>query len=529
MNKISAMLANGANRLAAWMGGTSGYRGATVSRMTDDWYPANLSADQILKADLRLLRGRARQMERDNPNAAGYIQALKDNVIGTEWGGIRLQARTKTADVRTLTGFTPALNTKLNEHLEAQWGVWGYPETCSADGRDSWGDLQRLYVGRLAIDGEVLYRFLPGFDNPFGLAIEFLDADQLDESVNRPATDRENEIRMGVEIDAHNRPIAYWIWRHHPADFTKPRERIRVPAADLCHDFIKTRPGQTRGIPWFTPVIFGWRMLDGYTQAEITQARISASRGGFFEAVGSDAEFWESALRLGPNDKKEPLVMDLEPGLARQLPPGLHYNDQTPAHPNGNYGDFEKTINRQLATGLGVSYFTFTGDFENTNYSSGRMGLLPERDFYRGIARWVTLRFHRRAYTLWLRQSALKGALQIGNADVARISEHVWQYRGWPWVDPLNDAQADTIRLKQGRTSWSRLAAEDGLDFEEMMQEQAADKAIAEKYGIDLSTGDDPIQPRHDAPPPTNGNGQKPTNGNGGSTSRIDLVPLGAS
>jgi lambda family phage portal protein len=459
----------------------STYRGATTSRLTDDWYPALLSADQALKADGRLLRARSRQLFRDNAHMAGYGMALRDNVVGPDACGIGVQAR------NTLTDGRPGFDRGLNQYLEERFGAWCMPEVCSADGRDSFGDLTRLYVTTLAMDGEVLWRELPGFDNEFGYAIQILDADQLDDSLNRPPTDVQNEIRQGVEVDQYNRAVAYWMWTVHPSEWGRKKERIRVPATELHHDFVKGRPGQTRGIPWLTPALFAWKMLDGYTEAEVVQARLAAAAGGFFTATGEDAALFAEENEAATEGPKPMVTMDLEPGLARQLPPGLHYEGIDPTHPNGNFAQFQKAILRMVARAGGTSYTTLSGDFENTNYSSGRMGLLPERDFYRFVAHFVTTRFNRPIYLHWLTFGSLSGALRLPSPTVSGLSAHAWEYRGWPWIDPLNDIQANERKLRLGLTSRQRLCAELGLDFEDVLEELKAENDLATAAGVDVS------------------------------------------
>lgn len=471
------------------------FRGASSGRLTDDWYPRLLSADQELKADASLLRARSRQMVRDDPHAAGFVAALKDNVAGVSCDGIGLQARNRGPDGK-------AFDLELNRHLEERFKVWGMPETASADGRASWGDLQRLYVGNLAIDGEVLYRLLPGFDNAFGFAVQFLDPDQLADTLNRKPAPGVNEIRMGVEVDGWNRPVAYWLRTRHPSEGVAAAPE-RVPASEIYHDFIQLRPGQTRGLPWLTPALFTWRMLAGYTESEIVQARLAAATGGYFVATGTDAELWpdptQTATPGNPDGAGQLLTLDVEPGVARQLPPGLQYQGIDPTHPNGNFKDFQKAMLMGISRALGPSYTSLSGNFENTNYSSGRMGLLPERDFYRFVARWIAVRFNRRTYEAWLKAAALYGAVSLPSLETSRYAAHEWQFRGWPWIDPLNDAQANERLLALGLTTRTRLAAEQGLDFYDLVDEQAEELAYAASKGVDVSGTDAaPVAPTTD-------------------------------
>lgn len=469
---------------------TMAYAGGRTDRLVQDWFPALLSADMEIKSDLRLLRARSRQLCRDNAHFAGVLETYQENIVGWEEDGIRLQARNKGPDGLLLA--------PLNRHLEERWRQWGYADTASADGQECWGDLQRLYVSTMAQDGEVLWRLLPGFDNPFGFAVQFLDADQLDESYNVPAGPDRNEIVMGVEVNRWGRPVAYHVWQSHPSDFGKRRVRERVTADQIIHDFVRWRPGQKRGLPWFTPVLLASKMLDGYTEAEIVQARLAASAGGFFEMTGEDAQLLNTTVKPDSAENSESsdiLVLDASPGLSRQLPPGLRFKEWNPTHPNGNYAGFQKAILRLIARGIGVSYATFAGDLEAVNYSSIRAGLLTERDAFRTTQRFTAERFNTRVYRNWLPVASLAGAVQLPTQNAADWIAAQWQFRGWPWVDPLNDIQAAEREIKLGLTSRTRLCAERGRDFEEVLLELAEEERLAAQYRVSVAGADTPAGP----------------------------------
>lgn len=460
----------------AFMG--SSYQGASVSRLTADWNATILPPDMEIGPGLRILKARSRDMHRNSPHAVGFTRDLRINVVGIHEQGIRLQAKVRRPD--------GTFDKPVNDRLEADFAAWGQPENCSADGRGSWGDVQGLYLTTLAVDGEVLWRELPGFDNEFGYAIEILDADQIDETLNQAATPTQNEIRYGVEVDRYNRAVAFHMWRHHPADWKKPRVRDRVPADRVHLDFVAGRPGQTRGVPWLAAALFLWRHWEGFTQAEVMQARAAACMGGFFTATGEDAQMWMPADGSSPS-KDGAVEMTMEPNLYRQLPPGLQYQGVDPLHPNPNAPAFRRDILMTLARVLGPSFTSISGDFSNTNYSSGRMGLLPERDFYRATARWMTQRLHRRVYRGFLETASLAGAVRLPTLDVRAYLPHKWAYRGWPWIDPKNDAEAKVLMECMAALTPQQICDELGVDLEENLEEIQQAKQLFAQYGVEYN------------------------------------------
>lgn len=460
------------------------FRGAEYGRLTQDWFARILSADQEIKGDLRRLRGTARALVRDNAFANRYVHLLAENVIGPK--GITLQAQA----MNTRGG----LNVALNDKIEAAWEEWSQPEYASVDGRLSWVDLQTLAVQSLPQDGEVLIRIVRGASNPFHFALQLLDPDVLDHeyTVYAGSSPTGNDILMGVEVDRWMKPIAYWLWTSHPSDAMRTRKRERVSADDIIHLYRVRRPGQTRGVTWFAPVLFDTQMLQGYQEAEITAARIGASN---MAAVTFDPEKGTGAIDgdLGDPAVRDGLPMEVEPGRFLHLNPGENLIGTEFNHPSTAFDPFTKSIQRSQATGLNVAYSSLTGDLTAVNYSSIRAGLVAERDFYRSEQQWLIGVLHARVYRAWAPFAALGGYF---SAAEARGTERiVWEPRGWKWVDPLNDAQAAIMMRKSGLTSLTKLCAEQGIDFGENLEEIARENALAKSLGVTLEeTGAKPAR-----------------------------------
>jgi lambda family phage portal protein len=352
------------------------FGGAQVGRLTRDWITATLmSPDAEIRFDARVLRARARQLVRDNSTAAGFVNELANQVIGPK--GILLQARATTATGKPVKA--------TNDEIERGWKEWGHPETCAANRRVSWLDLQRQLVRSLATDGEILIRKLRYFENAHGFAVQQLDPDLLDDSFNRPAKDGQNEIRMGVEIDAWGGAVAYWLWTRHPSDITTGRklDRVRIDASEIVHAFIEYRPGQTRGVSWFAPVLFDLKMLAGIQEAELVATRMSAAKMGFL--VQKNPEAWGGQAAPSAKNEADATEMETAPGVIDELPPGWEFQGFDPTHPSTAFAPFTKAIRRDIARGVMMAYATMTGDLESVNYSSIRAGILPERDWFRTV------------------------------------------------------------------------------------------------------------------------------------------------
>lgn len=477
---------------AQWVGRLGGgarvaavaYAGAVVNRLTADWILTPLaSADREIRSDLQQLRVRARELARNDSYASRFLSLLKENVIGP--AGITLQARNETGAGEP--------NEAANAAIEAAWGEWSRPLNCTTEGKLSFTDVCDLAIETVARDGEFLARIVgawPG--NPFGLTLQLLDADQLDHQYDRPAVGAQNEIRMGVEISPWGRPVAYHVFKGHPADYQISRisqDRTRIPASQIIHLFTTRRPGQTRGVTWFAPVLLDKRMLYGLQEAELVASRIAAAKGGFFTQDPASAPIPDPN---NPNAAPKRVTRGVEPGTWDTLPPGLTPHEVDPKHPNTAFGDFNKIILRSIATGWSTSYHALTGDLTEVSFSSIRDGTLRDRDVYKRLQRWFIEQFLERVYPQWLLWALTTGALKLPTRDVADWSAREWQPRGWNWVDPLKDALTLEKEIELGINSRTRAAAERGRDFPAVVKDLQRERRMLEEAGLLAPAGTGP-------------------------------------
>jgi len=247
---------------------------------------------------LRVLRNRCRELARNDEYVRRYLGLLKTNVVGPH--GVNVQAKARNAD--------GSLDAPGNKIVENAWKAWGQRGNCTVDGRLSWVDAQRLFIETLARDGEVLVQFVNGYSNLERFAIEFVEADILDEELNTKA-DNGNRIRMGVEVDDFGKAVAYHLLGEHPGDHefvnSYSRKHVRVPADQMLHVFLPERAHQTRGVPMLATAIGALKMLHGYREAELVAARVAASKMGFITSPDGDG-YTGALLNMGkaqPNTK----------------------------------------------------------------------------------------------------------------------------------------------------------------------------------------------------------------------------------
>ena len=485
------------------------YAGATADRLTGDFIYALRSPDMELRTELRTLRSRARQLAHDNANVRKFLYELGANVIGPK--GHRLLAKHQTTDS------PPLPHARANKAIEAAWKDFGRKDNAIASKDMTLDQTAVMVVQNLAIDGEVFIHRIKGFDNDHGYTLDTIDPDQFDETYFRYAfTDNQTEVRMGIEIDRWGKPIAYWPWKRHPSEYAQ-QIRIRIPASEILHIFVRRRPRQTRGETWLAPVMRDLKMYDGYQYAELAGSRFGASKGGFFEtdptkggqyATPSDPDAAEDLLNRG-------IMMSGEPASYEELPPGVTFKPIDWQHPTAQYEAFSRQILMSAAAGMGASYASFTGDMSRANYSSMREGKQSERKGYEIVQEFIDAHFYEPIYRDWLPMAILSGALKLPTVDASRWNDIQFIAPGQEYVEPFKDAQANSLMVAMGLTSRRRLCAERGDVFEEILAEQAEELQMQKDYGVILSldtrltatpgaggTADTNVKPgEEDAPP----------------------------
>ena len=444
------------------------HHAATIDRLTADLFSATLSANDEIKGDIQRLRGLSRRLSRDTAYGARYPRLVSEQTLGAD--GIRLQSRVE----RRVGG----LNQGVNAKLEESWRRWGQAGTCTVDGRSSWLDTQYASLETMAVDGEMLLRKVVGAPNEFGFALQMLDADLLDETLNGQWTNG-NDIIMGVEVDRWQKPVAYHLWTRHPSESSMMRERTRIPADEIIHLFLARRT-QTRGVPWSSPILLDASTLAAFLEASVHAARIGASRMAAIER-DKDVEVEddeEDSFTSAPDE--------VAPGQFLNLAPGERLSSIDWQYPTGEIDPFTRIIVRELSAGWNVSYASLSGDLSQVNYSSIRAGVLQERDFYRRLQTMLVEQLCWPVYRAWRDMAIIAGHIPA-RRDLRDYDRVVWQTRGWPWVDPLKDMEAQKLALDNKLTTRRRILGEQGLDLEEVLEGLAEEEKLIKSLGLSLA------------------------------------------
>lgn len=446
------------------------------------WDTTTVSADGALYFNLNVIKARARDLARNNDYARHFLRLLESNVIGPN--GITFQSRRYQGE---------SLDRPFNMQLEAHWKTAGKlkhaPTVC---GRMTRREVSALWLRTLATDGEVFEIFHPGHGNRYRFASQIVDSSLIDWTKNELLPNG-NRIKMGVELDQYDKPVAFWLLSHHPSDYlfaTLPSKGThqRVPADRARLSFLQETPGQTRGVSWLASPAIRAQMLQKFEEAVIVTSRAAASKGGFYQ-VSDDYEGTIPGQADDGTIDSDVIRKQVEPGEWEMLPPGVTAVPYDPQFPPQGLDTMAKVMLRGLASGLGGSYVHISNNLEGVNYSSIRSGDLEQRGIYRALQQFVIDHHEEPIFCEWAKILRINPETPIDGRKLDTCldrDEYRFTGRGWDWVDPLKEVQAhkEAIKLKLA-TRGDVLRMTTGEDFEELLDRSEEEEKMMTDRGMD--------------------------------------------
>lgn len=469
----------------------------------EGWTPASYAAASLPGGDRAMLARRIHDLARNDGWSSAGLTKLVDNIIGAGW---RLNAR---PSARAL-GISEDAAVDLAAEIEEAFEEWANDSECWCDAaqRSSFGGLLALAYRHRALDGEALAVINSLRDRPnWWTAIEIIDPDRLANPAGQVSSDT---LRDGVALGRHGEPTGYWIRVKHPADQAAVNQlaSVRVPRSQaglrlVVHAFEADRAGQVRGVSALATVVKKLRMLSRYDEAELQAATLNSVLAAFVTSPFDHAALAESMAGGPPSpDTGTDGYLDSFQASreaywkenAPSLPTGMRLNFlhpsediklTAPGHPNANFDKFVAASLRNIASAIGITYEQLSADWSQVNYSSARAALLEVWRGFTARGGHFAHQFVQPIYVRVLEEAIARGKVRVPRGCVpfakARYawSRARWLMPGRGWVDPVKEANAAVLRMGNGLSTLEREAAEQGLDWEEVLTQRAREQKRA--------------------------------------------------
>jgi lambda family phage portal protein len=455
------------------------YRGADISRLLGAW---GLGQDTSTTPswEREALRQRSRDLARNDPAAAGVVETMGLNVVGS---GLSPQSRIRAEAL----GISEDQADELMIQCERAWSDWA-PWADAADTL-SFDDIQLLVMTKLVEDGEIFV--LPGWQDaawrPFGRCLELAESERVGgSSLLSSAED------TGIVTGSRGEPLSYRIRKAGSKGLNGDADYVTVPRRDadgrplVLHVYPVSRVGQLRGVPRFAPVISAFKHLADYMEAEVVSARIAAILSVFITHADPEGARYANSDGEDEDGKR---VEDLKPGMVNYLRPGEGVTQVAGVRPGGGFDPFITGVLRFISMGLGLPYELVTKDFSKTNYSSARAALLEGRRLFTRWRSWLAAKLCQPVYELVIEEAWARGRIDVPDFRAVRteICRAQWIGGGWGWVDPTKEVEASRMAVDSGFSTLAEECAAQGRDYEEVLWQRRRENALARKLGVTIT------------------------------------------
>lgn len=433
-----------------------------------NWRVSNTSAELTDRYSRDDVRARARDLERNSDIMNSVVGAFKRNVVG---GGYHVQVKID--------------DQELNKKIEQAWKKWCKKQNCDVTGTQSLNQIIRMAVERKKIDGGILFvkRYTKDGFIPFKL--QMVEVDELDIGTVKPKHSG-NKVVGGIEYNYYNKPVGYWI-RQYDIDGYSQKDAVWVDAKDVIFYFAKKRPSQLREISDMAPTIPRVRDVNEFMTAVSVKQRIEACLAVFIKKLLPTSGVGRGNGMAVNADKVSYDGKTISPGMIKEMNVGDEIQVVNPSGQGADATAFTKLQQRLVGAGQGISYEATSRDMAESTYSSARQGLIEDDLTYKEDKE-LLVEILDEIYETFVISAVLCGAISIPHfwEDKDHYLAHEWIQEPKPWIDPYKESNANKIALQTGQKTYKQIAAENGRDWRDQINDMAEVLEYGEEKGIDM-------------------------------------------
>lgn len=483
-------------KIRAQMAITGGYTAADKTRRANQkGSRRETDADGAILPDLRTLREDSQHMLRNSAIAIGAVKTNVTKVVGT---GLRVKSQIDRAVV------------KLDEIAAQQWERAAEREfllatdtrEIDAERKLTFSLMQGLVLYKTLEDGDI-FTNMPRFrrpGSPYTLKLQLIEAARV---CNKDGIADTSQLAAGVQKDGTGAPVAYHICNQHPGSIRYSQRKglswTIIPAfgktsgaPQVLHHIDQTRPGQTRGVPYLTPVIEIIKQLGRYTDAEVMAAVVSGMLTVFVTNESGDP-----GKVLTPNPEtaaSDPTNTGIELGYGSTvgLLPGESVSTVNPGRPNPAFDPFVQALLRQIGVALEIPFELLIKHF-TASYSAARAALLEAWAYFNRRRHWLATSFCQPVYEAIITEAVAAGRLKapgfFSDPSVRRAYlGSVWSGDAPGQIDPLKEVNAAEKRMALNLTTHAEECSAlpyGGSDWEAKYPQIAKEKRMLREAGLD--------------------------------------------
>lgn len=478
---------------------TGGYTGADRSRRANQHGRVpERDANSVILPDMGALREESQHLIRNNAIAAGAIKTNITKVVGT---GLKVKSQID----RDVLSLTREQADAWERAAEREFRLATETREIDAERTLPFSLMQGLVFLKVLEDGDILVN-LPRIrraGSPYTLKLQPIEAARICNPDNKPATDR---LAGGVEKDETGAPVAYHVLNQHPGSLLRRGDRkltwSKLAAFNgagaplVLHLFDKTRPGQSRGVPYLTSVVELIKQLGRYTDAEVMAAVVTGMLTVFITNETGDPSLGPAANQANPTGDPASTVdatgMELGYGSVLGLLPGEKIETVNPGRPNPAFDPFVTSILRQIGLALEIPFELLVKHF-TASYSAARAALEEAWDYFQRRRHWLVTMFCQPVYEAVITEAVARGRLTAPGFFADPLVRKAWLGATWigdapSQLDPLKEINAAARRVELTISTLDEEARRlTGTPWEDKLPQILKERAILRKNGIAIS------------------------------------------
>jgi len=421
-------------------------------------------------SDRRKAMAMARQRVEESPIYQAIVNARVNNIVGREY---RLMMRSGDAAWDT--------------EVEAWWAL--QKDRLDIRGMRTWGQLLRSWQARHDVDGDVGIALVS--DEFAGKPLSYVQGFEA-EHISKDKGDAKD---TGIDFDEYGMPKTYWVT---PDLESTPQNPTDSPAENFCllMNDNTYRLNRARGISMFLQLFNMGQDYVDLMDAIIQKCKNEAYIGlKFFMQPGGDGNLFGGAQSTDTAENSvDYSQVKMLPGMNLVLGDGENVEVLESKAPHAEFDAFEKKLISRMVMPFGLSYELITGDYSAMNDRTARVQL---KQFEKAIRPeqakigYLATRIFR-----WSLSRAVNAGELKPPANMKTWFNHTWGKPGFPYINILQEAQANIMLLDKGLTSRTKILAEQGDDdvddlFDEIKYEQESIKT----RGITVEQSANALQP----------------------------------
>ena len=478
------------------------YRLGRRNRPNEHHTPQNYSGTGAALGANDMMMRRARDLVRNTSQGKRIPQILTDLIVGTgmqtfAWPFAPAELFQLVTELEQLA--LGQLGPRLAFALESDdlFEEWSNDKAqFDIEGRLSRPEMERMLLSEtIQVGGGLLIKRRPSNYKLVPLAFQLVEQEQIDLSKDRSGSDGQNKIVGGREYDANNRVVAYYVYTEHPFDGFGPSasKSQRILAEKVIDLALFHRPSAGVGVSWLDAIGQSVFDRDSYTDSEIRSAALAAA----FALVHKLEDPATTAASLGfddDNSLSDSQSSDIRLGhspIASVIGKDEELQIVSAARPNPNAESFLGLLDRDIAAGSGLSYYSLTGNYQATSFSSTRAAKLDEDLHILPLQQWFALNVALPIRRQFNYMAAASGLYKTVRPSQFLANERTFQRfdaigNGRDILDPGAEVTAKINKLRAGLATLKKECARGGEHWIRVLMQRAIEQSVARLFDVPL-------------------------------------------